>query len=63
MFRMAKELFSSALGTVTQETLFEALKLMLYGMIGIFIVMALIFVVILVLNRVSGRKKEDKKPR
>ena len=39
MLRFAKDLFQSALGTVNEETLMQALKLMLYGMAGIFIVM------------------------
>ena len=45
MLRFAKDLFQSALGTVNEETLMQALKLMLYGLVGIFIVMVLIYAV------------------
>ncbi len=66
MLRFAKDLFQSALGTVNEETLMQALKLMLYGLVGIFIVMVLIYAVIVVLNKVTAKeagkeKKEAKK--
>ena len=66
MLRFAKDLFQSALGTVNAETLMQALKLMLYGLVGIFIVMVLIYAVIVVLNKVTAKeagkeKKEAKK--
>lgn len=65
MLRFAKDLFQSALGTVNEETLMQALKLMLYGMVGIFIVMVLIYAVIVVLNKVTakeaGKKKKEAK--
>ena len=66
MLRFAKDLFQSALGTVNEETLMQALKLMLYGLVGIFIVMVLIYAVIVVLNKVTTKeagkeKKEAKK--
>ena len=66
MLRFAKDLFQSALGTVNEETLMQALKLMLYGLVGIFIVMVLIYAVIVVLNKVTAKeagkeRKEAKK--
>ena len=66
MLRFAKDLFQSALGTVNEETLMQALKLMLYGLVGIFTVMVLIYAVIVVLNKVTAKeagkeKKEAKK--
>mgnify|MGYP004647698561 FL=1 len=66
MLRFAKDLFQSALGTVNEESLMQALKLMLYGLVGIFIVMVLIYAVIVVLNKVTAKeagkeKKEAKK--
>ncbi|MGI6260221.1 MAG: OadG-related small transporter subunit [Acutalibacteraceae bacterium] len=61
MLRFAKNLFQSALGMVNEETLMQALKLMLYGMVGIFIVMVLIYAVIVVLNRVTAREAKKEK--
>lgn len=61
MLRFAKNLFQSALGMVNEETLMQALKLVLYGMVGIFIVMVLIYAVIVVLNRVTAREAKKEK--
>ena len=43
------------------ENVNKSLELMLKGMGGIFVVMLLIFLVIFVLNRCFGRKKDDDK--
>ena len=55
-------LYKSVMGTVENATILKALELMLYGMVGIFVVMVLIFIVIAVLNRSTKPKDEkDKK--
>ena len=55
-------LYKSVMGTVENATILKALELMLYGMVGIFVVMVLIFIVIAVLNRTTKPKDEkDKK--
>ena len=41
------------------ENFYKALELMGKGMLGIFIVMVLIFILIYCLNRFTGNKKED----
>ena len=51
--------FDSALGPVQTEYIMSALELMGKGMLGIFIVMVLIFILIFCLNRFTGNKKED----
>ena len=45
-------LFNSFLGPVTQSDLTSSLLLMLKGMVGIFVVMMLIFVVIVLLSKI-----------
>ena len=50
-------LFQSALGEVTDTDLINSLKLMLFGMVGILIVMIFIWIVIAVLNRLPGNKQ------
>ena len=52
-------LYKSVMGTVENATILKALELMLYGMVGIFVVMVLIFIVIAVLNR-STKPKDEK---
>ena len=51
--------FQSVLGPVASDDINKSLKLMGFGMIGIFIVMLLIFLVILILNKTT-REKDDK---
>ena len=51
--------FSSALGPVDLEDIWKSLRLMLEGMVGIFVVMVLIFLVIFILSRTFDRKKDD----
>ena len=49
--------FQSVMGPVETADIWNSLWLMLQGMAGIFVVMALIFIVILVLGAVNKRKK------
>ena len=58
MILLAKA-FDSALGPVQTEDIMKSLELMGKGMLGIFVVMVLIFVLIFCLNRFTGNKKED----
>ncbi len=51
--------FDSALGPVQTEDIMKSLELMGKGMLGIFVVMVLIFILIFCLNRFTGNKKED----
>ncbi len=51
--------FHSALGPVDLEDIWRSLRLMLEGMVGIFVVMVLIFLVIFILSRAFDRKKDD----
>lgn len=41
------------------EDIWKSLRLMLEGMVGIFVVMVLIFLVIFILSRTFDRKKDD----
>ena len=59
-FFTAAVLFQSVLGDVTDKEVFDSLKLMGFGMLGILVVMVLIWIVIAVLNRVSSGKNEEK---
>ena len=60
LFFAASVLFQSVLGEVTDQEVFNSLKLMGFGMLGILIVMILIWIVIAVLNRVTSGKSEEK---
>lgn len=51
--------FTSVLGEVKAEDIEKSLKLMGFGMLGIFIVMILIFLAIIGLNRATGKKKGE----
>ena len=51
--------FNSSLGPVDLEDIWKSLRLMLEGMVGIFVVMVLIFLVIFILSRTFDRKKDD----
>ena len=59
MMNMLAKAFDSAVGPVQTEDIMKSLELMGKGMLGIFIVMVLIFVLIFCLNRFTGNKKED----
>ncbi len=54
-------LFQSALGEVTDTDLINSLKLMLFGMVGILIVMIFIWIVIAVLNRLPSKDNKQGK--
>ena len=51
--------FNSALGPVDLEDIWKSLRLMLEGMVGVFVVMVLIFLIIFILSRTFDRKKDD----
>ncbi len=51
-------MFQSLLGDVESQDFYRSLELMGKGMLGIFIVMVLIFVLIAVLNKVTKNKDE-----
>ena len=51
--------FDSALGPVQTEDIMKSLELMGKGMLDIFVVTVLIFILIFCLNRFTGNKKED----
>ncbi len=59
MMNLLAKAFDSALGPVQTEDIMKSLELMGKGMLGIFVVMVLIFVLIFCLNRFTGNKKED----
>lgn len=50
--------FQSLIGEVTTENIDHSLELMGKGMLGIFIVMVLIYVLIVGLDKLTGGKKE-----
>ena len=56
---MLSIMFKSLLGDVTSEDFFSSLELMWKGMIGIFIVMVLIFLLIYILGKTTGNNKGD----
>ncbi len=59
MMNLLAKAFDSALGPVQTEDIMKSLELMGKGMLGIFVVMVLIFVLIFCLNHFTGNKKED----
>ena len=61
IFFTLSDLFQSALGEVTDTDLINSLKLMLFGMVGILIVMIFIWIVIAVLNRLPGKDNKQGK--
>ena len=52
-------LYETVLGEVSSESIMKSLELMWKGMLGIFIVIVLIYLVIVILNKATG-KKQDK---
>lgn len=52
--------FKSIMGTVKVGDLLSSLWLLLQGMVGIFIVMLIIFLVVVVLGKVTGKRKDEK---
>ena len=52
-------LYSTPRGEVTQDSVMKSLKLMGMGMLGIFVVMVLIFLVIAILDKTTRGKNDD----
>ena len=59
MMHFLTKAFDSILGPVQMNAIWKSLELMGKGIMGIFIVMVLIFILIFCLNRFTGNKKED----
>ena len=55
--------FRSVLGDVRSEDIRTSFQVMGKGMLGIFVVMLLIFLVIVILNRVTRKKSKSDKNR
>lgn len=51
--------YQSVIGTAKTSDILASLELMLKGMIGIFVVMLIIFLIIYLLNRFTGQKKDN----
>ena len=51
--------FSSFMGTVRSVDISNSLMLMLQGMVGIFLVMFIIYLVIVILGKVSSKENND----
>ena len=58
MFLNLLTAFTSVLGDVKTDDINKSLQLMGLGMLGIFIVMLLIFLVIIILNKTTREKKD-----
>lgn len=58
-FNLLAIAFQSLLGPVQDKDVSGSLKLMLFGMVGIFVVMLLIFLVIVALSKTTGKKNDD----
>lgn len=53
--------FKSVLGDVSQSEIINSLMIMLKGMVGIFFVMILIYLIIVLLNKLPGQSKNNNK--
>ncbi len=51
--------FDSLIGSVLNENIMKSLWLAFEGMVGIFIVMGLIYLIVILLNIVFNKKKKD----
>ena len=51
--------FQGLMGVVKSSDVIASLWLMLKGMVGIFIVMLIIFAVVAILSKVTGKKKDE----
>ena len=51
--------FDSLIGPVLNENIMKSLWLAFEGMVGIFIVMGLIYLVVILLNIIFNKKKKD----
>ena len=58
-FNLLAVAFTSVVGDVQSADISKSLELMGKGMLGIFIVMLLIYLVIAVLNKVTGKNEEE----
>lgn len=60
-FMAAAQAYMGPMGAVAEQSIWDSLKLMGQGMLGILVVMTLIWLVIFVLNRATKRtaKKEE----
>ena len=58
-FNLLAVAFTSVVGNVKNEDISKSFELMGKGMLGIFIVMLLIYLVIAVLNKVTGKNEEE----
>ena len=54
-------LYTGPMGSYSQENLMKSFQLMGMGMLGILVVMLLIWLVIFLLNRFTGNKKDKEK--
>lgn len=52
--------FTSIMGSVSGDDIGKSLKLMGFGMLGIFVVMLVIYLVIFILNKTTTEKKIGK---
>ena len=59
LMTMLYNFLDTAFNSVDLEDIWKSLRLMLEGMVGIFVVMVLIFLVIFILSRTFDRKKDD----
>lgn len=58
-FNLLTVAFTSLLGNVTNEDIGKSLRLMGLGMLGIFIVMLLIYLVTVILNYTTKKKNDE----
>lgn len=58
-FNLLAVAFTSLLGNVTNEDIGKSLRLMGLGMLGIFIVMLLIYLVTVILNYTTKKKNDE----
>jgi hypothetical protein len=58
-FNLLAVAFTSVVGDVQSADISKSLELMGKGMLGIFIVMLLIYLVIAILNKVTGKNEEE----
>ena len=52
--------YKTILGEVTDENVYKALQLMGKGMLGIFVVIVIIYLVIVLLNKITADKETEK---
>ncbi|MBC8533760.1 hypothetical protein IAG03_07030 [Clostridiales bacterium NSJ-40] len=52
--------YQTVLGEVTDENVYKALELMGKGMLGIFVVIVIIYLAIVILNKVTAKNDSEK---